>query len=238
VGTVLASTLRAFAGPPAGSAGFAADLARIDATSRSGGISGEKLEDDYLALLAKAVSGEERGLVYAHIGLMYTWLGPQACDVTEAYCREALRYPLPLPVQARVRIAICGAIRERYREWNGSRLLVARRIVADCWLDALRFLLDNGAPKTPVKGPVPTLFHIVGDSAAVERRIRDQRAAEDKADALNELHECRETVIKRLVSEYRRVPEAPDELRDLATKALPKHPEVVNEIMDRLKTGK
>ncbi len=234
-------TLIAHADSENAGARFAAALSAIDDHARAADVAAEKLEDEYLALLSQSPSGDQTGLVYGHIGLMYASLGPKECDAAEAYCLEALRHLLPLALAGRMHVGIANAIRDRYAGWGGLRWPVGRRRVASAALEALRALLDSGAPKAPVRVPTMTMSFGNGPPEymqAAERQHQEEVAAREKADALNDLQRYRTDLVARLASLYSRPPFAPDELRDAAAGALAKYPEVVQEIMSGMKTGK
>jgi len=63
-------------------------------------------------------------------------------------------------------------------------------------------------------------------------------AALSKAQFLDALFDSRRSLVQLCATVYNLPPSDPAELRALATQALPEYSEVVQEIMDRLKSGK
>jgi hypothetical protein len=199
----------------------------------------EKLEQEYLDLLRLPLSPEQRGVVFSKMASMYASPGGREySDTAATYCEETLSYPLAADVAGDVYVCWATALQGHYRDWRGARYPIARRRIMAPVLAGLRLVLDAGAPAQPVQLPSVDMYSVLGPRAVFEKRHAEQMAARKKAEALYKLHDSRRALVDACTWLYRQPPADPDELQRLLTQALPKYPDVVQQIMTELKKGK
>jgi hypothetical protein len=212
---------------------FEAKLEAIDIEVRKQETSAEKLEDQYLALLEGDLTPEQRGLVYVHITNIGRYCHVPG-DVREAYALEALSYPLATTDALAMHVARARILRKRYADWRGRRFALGRRRIVDAALAALKFALDNGAPRKRVPLPGIGRMSAVEPSEEDRRRHEAQVAARGAAQQMERLWGARLTMTHTCAELYSRQPVDPEELRARASEALKDYPEAVQDVMDKL----
>ncbi len=226
--------------PAQGADALAQRLGTISEHVSQGHTTLEKLEEEYLDVLRLPLTPDQRGLVSTKIASMYASAGGvEYCDAAATYCQEALSYPVAADVAGDLYAWWGVALRQHYAGWRGARYPVARRRIMEPLLAGLRVVMDAGAPPEPV--PLPRVDADSGlgpPPPQLAKRHADQMAAREKAELLNGLFWGRSALIGTCTVVYSQPPTDPDELQRLLTQALPKYPDVIQEIMSGLKTGK
>ncbi len=199
----------------------------------------EKLEEEYLDVLGLPLTPEQRGLVFTKMACMYASAGgAEYCDTTATYCQEALSYPVAADVAGDLYLYWAVALRQHYAGWRGVRYSVARHRIVEPVLAGLRLVLDAGAPARPTDLPRVDRYTVMGEHPDLEKRHAEQMAARQNAVLLDRLFKQRSGLAGMCTALYSQPPADPEELQRLLTQALPRYPDVVQQIMTELKKGK
>ena len=219
---------------------FTQRLGAITGQWMRGAVALEKVEEEYLDVLRLPLSPEQCGVVFSQMGSMYASQGGREyCDTTATYCQEALSYPLAPDVAGDVYVCWSAALRDHYLGWRGVRFPVARRRIMQPVLTGLSVVMDAGAPSQAPTLPAVGMMSGAGPPPpGLEKRHAEEVAARKKAESLSRLFEQRRALVGTCAWLYRQPPADPDELQRLLTQALPKYPDVVEQIMGGLKAGK
>ncbi len=221
-------------------------LAAIRSQNVGKGTDWAKLEGECLELIKDFNSPANLGKIYATIVRIYSDTGFTSRDVqlpkTIEYAKKALEYPLDVPTKCHMYGKWAGALIAKALHGPEEDMIEIRREAIVPILRGFKLALDNKAPKEMQEPLGVDLFTLIGDinspaNQNLLRKHKEQLAARKKVDLLNTLSLERWAFTQKCITLYSQKPYDTAELIDLASKILPKHKDVVDELVAEVKAS-
>ena len=216
-------------------------LAEIDSLRAGKDVDVGTLEAECIALLKHYTSPENKGKIFAAIAFIYAQNKVKLPEKIIHYCRESLKYPLPVTTAGQMYIFGADALQIQYQSSKEQNFSSVGKAIIKLCLNGLKLVLDNLTISVPQRvsylgkfdhpGPENDLLY-----KKILRQHNDESESREKALFQNKLLEYYNVLINKCVIIYSQQPYSKDELHQFAVEIF-KDDDAANKIINEIKAS-